>query len=102
MEKGKTPYLFFQLKAKIPILLSNQGLEIFLRSMEKKPKLFEHLVELKRAEMEAPKIQICVEAPPNDVFMPLNELRRSVPCIFKNEMPHQLLRKRCHRQMVSL
>eukprot|EP00434_Breviolum_minutum_P040770 symbB.v1.2.036248.t1/scaffold5073.1/size33253/2 len=54
------------------------SLEIFLRSMEKKPKLFEHLVELKRAEMEAPKIQICVEAPPNDVFMPLNELRRSV------------------------
>lgn len=100
MEKGKTPYLFLPGKAKIPILFANQGLEIFLRSMEKKPKLFEHLVELKRAEMEAPKIQICVEAP-NDVFMPLKELRRSVPCI-KNEMPHQLLRKSCHRQMVSL
>ena len=74
--------------------LNSQGLDVFLQGIQSKPKVFEQMVELKRADMEAsPQIH------QNGVFMLLNELRPSAPCVFWNEV---FSAKQCHRQMISI
>lgn len=70
------------------------SLDVFLQGIQSKPKVFEQMVELKRADMEAsPQIH------QNGVFMLLNELRPSAPCVFWNEV---FSAKQCHRQMISI